>query len=759
MSPEENGQRTLRIRTESFSALKRSIDFAKAITYAPIARIRGSSETSSWIPAGSSIPELPLQLKLLHSTHQKVSSMRLLKTASVLKFQSLPAYENLKPSEYLDMPYAEIKDDVWATVVVVSWRWHRPLPFVLDAGFSPMEHLQLQELQRVLREEESSYQYVWIDFSCIPQETAPATGPSMSEVMRSRLYYAKARRMLVLPKMVQLPEVNNLSPFLRAAALALERMARQQDFRLRHSLVPCSRSDIQCMRAILLGMLPRPRLCKRDYFSRAWTLMERLSRAGRQEKLKSWMSLDVWAGLIADLLWVTARGEEPDMFPWAILRDPHGASIKSGLEVVRMLCVPVERGEQTLQSICDLPETQNLVAELFLEGLKAWHTTLALAEPSPEWLYRYMTEDVLVAFHATDWRDTVWAVYGSFCTGSMEYSNVGAAVAELCRVAGASLTSTQWYSRSYLEPPRGKPAAEGGASGSSADAGKTWQDDGAHQQLYVLLSIQHGLEEDMAIEREAQRHLSRISHAVRDPPRSRDELAVRHSLLPNIKAAMGRHQGSGIVQLCCCRAITDVVRERSTLVRAMGEGLLDSVLLAMQEFLDDLDTVEQALLALHTLARGAVSRHSGSASMAGALAATKAAIKRHRRNPRIAQLCCACLANLTSHRESVSTFRNIDILSDVQGAMARHRGATRLQEHCCDTLRNLIQQCFRSPEEFFAQQGLMADINRLGLGTDLRKAAEHHKGVEPLQSMVVHSLDLIHAWDTAAVVCRTPSSR
>ena len=39
-----------------------------------------------------------------------------------------------------------------------------------------------------------------------------------------------------------------------------------------------------------------------EYFTRAWTLAERMARNGREERLCQWMSLEVWLGMLVDVL-------------------------------------------------------------------------------------------------------------------------------------------------------------------------------------------------------------------------------------------------------------------------------------------------------------------------------------------------------------------------------------------------------------------------------------------------------------------------
>eukprot|EP00951_Prasinocladus_malaysianus_P004132 scaffold29194_cov48-Prasinocladus_malaysianus.AAC.1 len=332
-------------------------------------------------PSMSGRYPLPDSLQELHTQPQRRSQIRLLKYKPLLTCQKLLTFEYLKSAAYITLPYAEVTDEMWDETAVVSWRWHRRRPITLDASFSPMSHVQLSELKRILAKEEG-IKFVWIDFACVPQKH---TAHCMSEVMRSRIYFHKARRMIVVPSMVVLPNKNNIWPMLKGAIQAMERQ--------RHGFGAHLPEDVTEVRSLLKEMLSVALLSKRDYFTRAWTLAERMARAPRGERLEHWIPLRLWISTVADLLWVASMGEDEDgeveAFPWDMLDAEHGSAMLAVLQEVHTLCKAedmrtyLSKGEGGIE---------DHLAKLFLHAFKAWQAPLPTQTLSKEWLRKYMQQ-------------------------------------------------------------------------------------------------------------------------------------------------------------------------------------------------------------------------------------------------------------------------------------------------------------------------------------------------------------------------------
>jgi hypothetical protein len=99
-----------------------------------------------------------------------MAPVRLLRIAAVLRWHSVPVYEQISSQDFVEMPYSETQDTDWDRVCAVSWRWSKAKPSEYLADFSPMSASQLEELSQSLSWAlESGMQYVWIDWSCCPQ--------------------------------------------------------------------------------------------------------------------------------------------------------------------------------------------------------------------------------------------------------------------------------------------------------------------------------------------------------------------------------------------------------------------------------------------------------------------------------------------------------------------------------------------------------------------------------------------------------------
>lgn len=164
---------------------------------------------------------LDVQVLNLHdgmSKDYKDLPMRLLAIDYVVRASYIASYEEVPSCHYLQMPYSETTQELWNQVAVVSWRWGMAKPDKMTTGFSPMSRVQLQELQRYLALSDN-LQYVWIDWSCVPQYDIDP----MFEVARSKLFYSRARVMVIIPEYLPLPEEHLMRVMISSAVRALAR--------------------------------------------------------------------------------------------------------------------------------------------------------------------------------------------------------------------------------------------------------------------------------------------------------------------------------------------------------------------------------------------------------------------------------------------------------------------------------------------------------------------------------------------------------
>ena len=185
-------------------------------------------------------------------------------------------------------------DDVWATTCVLSWRWgeEKPLPLHIP-HFSPMTKRQWAELQALMRLAlQNGMEHVWIDWSCVPQYSNDAA--TITEVLRSKVYYARAGAMLVVPTFDPLPSSGPITLLLKLAAAFLQTQAGNAAADGGGGI----REGVTAL--VLQALLEKNSIASKEYFERAWTLAERIARYGRSERLCQWMSLEAWIGMVLD---------------------------------------------------------------------------------------------------------------------------------------------------------------------------------------------------------------------------------------------------------------------------------------------------------------------------------------------------------------------------------------------------------------------------------------------------------------------------
>jgi hypothetical protein len=290
--------------------------------------------------------------------------LRLLTADFVRNCVSLPCYEELEaqgtrqPLAFVEVPYSETEQDLhWDRTAVVSWRWGAPKPETLLRGFSPMTDLQLQELRRYLSVKDE-VEYVWVDWCCVPQYSSSP----MFEIARSKLFYSRAAKMIILPIAKPLPE-GNLRVVLAHAVRALSRGVPGQH----------QKEDEVMAAAVLQDIRRRGLYSDFGYFGRVWTLAERMARHGRGECLQNWVSLESWIAMTVDALWLSSAEEGADdspglQFYWGRLFDPQKA--RATIQTLRLVR---QRGSALA---ADTHSTE--VAQLLVEAVRVRALTPSL---------------------------------------------------------------------------------------------------------------------------------------------------------------------------------------------------------------------------------------------------------------------------------------------------------------------------------------------------------------------------------------------
>ncbi|GLI64316.1 hypothetical protein VaNZ11_007541 [Volvox africanus] len=323
--------------------------------------------------------------------------MRLLKITAVMSWTFLKVYEEIDPvTECLQVPYVDTDDDIWKEVVTVSWRWSEQKPAVYQQAFSPMSPEQFLEFSTLLKfAQENGIKYAWIDWSCVPQYAED----SMIEVHRSKVFYARARAMRVLPTFRPLPAEGPVRLILVKAKKVLSKRAEA--------------GSIRCAVAasIIAAILAKNLVAGREYFGRVWTLAERMARFGRNEGLCQWLSLESWLGMVVDAMLKSTEDKTSSV----IYKKMLGTKAAGLLEAVLAPLAAAVRVGSVQTPAAEGLETK--VAELCMAAVSVWLSPNLLAEaPTSNWLHTYLGEEARSGVYQA-WReaDRVWAIYSYFC--------------------------------------------------------------------------------------------------------------------------------------------------------------------------------------------------------------------------------------------------------------------------------------------------------------------------------------------------------
>eukprot|EP00873_Tetraselmis_striata_P003255 jgi/Tetstr1/423519/TSEL_014194.t2 len=638
--------------------------------------------------------------------------VRLLKAEAVLRMQQLPGYNHISSSAYVEMAYTETTDQLWASTLAVSWRWHRRLTSNADIGFTPMTPQQLALLKDALVDEGGEVLYVWVDFACCPRPVSRYRQQYVTELMRSKLYYARAGRMLVLPTVVMLPAENSISGLLAAASATLKGAAH------------LDARSVQIVRTVLhkLQGAEGLQLCKRDYFNRAWTLAERMARSGRGERLMHWLPLTSWMGMVADLLWVCtqpAGGRKVDGFPWACFNAGAGQQLRERLHEVAALFEAAARPK--------VPDS--VVPDLLMAGLEVWGAPLPKVDVmAPEWLAHYLTTDANVLYIATDWRDTLAAFCSFYETDPQTATDPEAAAAMLCSYAGIPVQESQLFKQGLLEAtadqelraPLDIARASPGAALSFAGA---------------LPALTAALGAAARGARPAESDFDTLEGCLAarpSGPLSEEEGAQVHEMLVAAQAALRASSGPG------AESQSAALRVLELLAAALPEPVAGGMRAA----------------GLGAEALAALNKHPGLEAVAGPgarllLHLADARALPEAPGPVLATLRRLLVTNLTAPalqevlcRLALAVLGDplapppphacpwLMLLGDVTTSMAAHRGRRRLQALCCRLMGAVVRLPLGGAG---LREELLQGLGRIGALTDLSASMEAHLKAPELQ--------------------------
>jgi hypothetical protein len=243
--------------------------------------------------------------------------------------------------------------------------------------------------------------------SCVPQYSSEA----MVEIHRSKLYFARARALRLVPSFRQLPADGPMRLVLVQAGKALQKRAQET-----------GSGRCGTAAAIVGAILAKGFVARREYYSRVWTLAERMARYGRNEGLFELLSLEAWLGMAVDaMLDGVGIGRDGEAGAAAraaaaaeVYRRMLGEKAASMLDSVLEPLAAAARVGGVRTPACEGLNTK--VSELLSEAVGVWLAPrLATEAPTKAWLQSYLAEEGLGLYQAWRQGDRVWAVYSYFC--------------------------------------------------------------------------------------------------------------------------------------------------------------------------------------------------------------------------------------------------------------------------------------------------------------------------------------------------------
>eukprot|EP00873_Tetraselmis_striata_P044856 jgi/Tetstr1/465120/TSEL_009843.t1 len=363
------------------------------------------------------------------SEEMRRAPVRLLLAKYVRSAAKLHCYEELsdirEPARghmFVDVPYDKTTQKMWDATAVVSWRWSASKPQELQPGYTPMDSGQMATLHSVM-DSQPYVEYVWVDWSCVPQY-----GPGvMLEVARSKLFYARARLMPVLPCVRPLPH-GELRVVISGVLRALDRMP--------------SSKVVTAASSTLSNLLSKGKYAEFSYFGRVWTLAERMARHGRGEVLRNWLSLEIWLGMTLDALWgsttPTMTSSAGMAHYWRFIFAGNAKDDSAAMRAVEELRVVRAHGSSMASD-----NVHDLLARLFVAAVEVWKTVGVEEALDVAWLKQYLLHEADNIYHSWDPRDGVFAIFTYFCWHLRE--DFAEAHRDLCRLADIPETDSRMF--------------------------------------------------------------------------------------------------------------------------------------------------------------------------------------------------------------------------------------------------------------------------------------------------------------------------
>jgi len=357
-------------------------------------------------------------LHVMLPDHLSTPPLRLLHIHAVAhRWRHLPVYEAVHCGDYIEVPYRETRDELWDSTCMLSWRWAKGKPPAAEDGVSPMSEQQFLELKRKMgAAAEAGMKYVWIDWSCVPQYV----GDPLVEIHRSRLYYARARALIVLPGFRQLSTTPVMMVALHHAQLLLRRSSCSGDDAVRDRLIARALHRIIDAKAV----------ASREYFGRVWTLAERMARHSRKEKLCEWLSLDLWLGMVMDAMLGGKDGSAAAIY-WRKLFPS---------DVLKQLSAVEQEIRLAVEAFHTSTDLYQAVADVCRSGYQVWTDKVLHEAATREWLKTYLLEEAGDVYSAFQDQDIVWSIYCFFCYE--QDVTATKALRNLCQVAGVEMADT-----------------------------------------------------------------------------------------------------------------------------------------------------------------------------------------------------------------------------------------------------------------------------------------------------------------------------
>jgi len=417
---------------------------------------QSQSPMPSRIPSGGSlaasgsspsVTRLNRAMRSLHAAfgpHILNANLRLLRIQAVLdRWDRLFVFEAVTGADtVMELPYAGTTEHLWAVTCALSWRWAKPKPATFqEAAVSPMSEYQFWMLRNMLTAAaREGLQWVWIDWCCVPQYSYSP----MLEIHRSRLYYGRARRMLVLPDFRPLTASPVQRIILHNAATHL--VDRDGGSR--------AGGQDAIIAAALEQILASGMIACREYFGRVWTLAERIARSGRGEQLCQWLPLEVWLGMVIDALLCNKAADKVVQIYWQKMLPP---KVVKQLQEAQYAVALAERAHYASE------ELDITIAFLCREAAHVWHKRHWEEVASRDWLRGYLQHEALNIYGASSREDAVWGIYGYFCwRGNVESGGEAEcllALSDLCRLAGVDVHTT-WLHHQLQQPAPPTPHAQ-----------------------------------------------------------------------------------------------------------------------------------------------------------------------------------------------------------------------------------------------------------------------------------------------------------